>query len=68
MLGQLIGDLDEAYARMRRLVPALAAGPVDRARLSDAQRDAIGQYEALARATRDARRVGIPIQHGRPLG
>ena len=60
-LGRLIGDLDEAYARMRQMVPALGAGPVDTALLSEEQRDCIRRHDILAEQVRAARATRGPF-------
>ncbi len=52
---RLIAERDEAYARMRRLVPQLNTGRVLPAQLTARQREAVETFDRLDRLTHDAR-------------
>ena len=47
LLNRAIEDRDEAYHRMRELIPELDHGAVDRGALTDRQRAALLDYERL---------------------
>jgi hypothetical protein len=54
-LSRLVTERDEAYTRMRRLIPAMDKEPVDVTELTAAQRSAVSHYERLEATVRELR-------------
>jgi hypothetical protein len=54
-LDQLEEQREQAYLRMRREVPQIANGPLDRSALTDGERAAVDDFDQIDAAVRAAR-------------